>query len=111
MFFAFHRVYDACGGAFRLCVVETDDAGFAVSLHPLRGEEAGVSWLGGAAVLLPEEVVPMKGESIEDVLRRGQRAEQGRRVWRACGVPADVRLDAAVSTWRLVGGTRNKLLL
>ena len=109
MFFAFHLVYDASGCAFHLHVVETDAAGLVLSHHPLRGEEARVSWMGGVCVMLPDDVEPMRGESIGEALRRGQCVVQRRkRAWIACGLSAGSGLDVAVKSWKLVGEIRNR---
>lgn len=99
--FAFHRVYGLPDGLPGLVVVEVGEDGFYQSHFVLTGERSSVVWVGGVGVLLPEGVVPCRGDSVAALLGVMAPVAPSRRLrlWSAVGLPADAGCHAPVSGW------------
>ncbi|MCD8317500.1 MAG: hypothetical protein LUC45_00960 [Paraprevotella sp.] len=83
---ACHLLYFPSGESRILRIIDLDASGLYAGDVPLDGEKAGVLWLGGVCVLLPQGMEPRPGESVAGILTRAWRGygEKSLRLWQAC---------------------------
>lgn len=109
---AFHRLIRFSGGAASYRVVCVDENGRYAGDFALTEERAGVEWIGGVGLLLPDGYHPQAGKSIADVLvdARAQCAGGGNVwcLWIPAGLPLASGMEEPVRAYRPVGGTPHR---
>lgn len=102
--FGCHLLYFPSGNVLSFRIVEINKEGFYQSHCPMTGERPGVVWLGGVCMLLPEDVVPQSGCSVQDCLQELSKHTNHKplRLWKAEGLPVDADVAEKVRAWQPV---------
>lgn len=84
--------------------MEIDDGGFFHSCVPMEKETAQTVWLGGICVLLPENIVPVCGETLRELSERAERNQESSLfcLWKIEGMPVDIPDTCPVYRWERV---------
>ena len=109
---AFHKVLRPAGEAASYRVIQLDETGRYAGDYPLTEERAGVEWIGGLCLLLPDGCCPQSGKCLSEVLADAGSVDAGAscgfRVWIPVGISALSDVTEPVSAYRLVSGTPRK---